>query len=83
MKTIRTVLVTLAVLTIIALAVCYSGAFNMAGDNHHWGMTSRIIETMRDRNVARQAKDVVVPKTLADEKLIANGASEYAEMCTG
>jgi ketosteroid isomerase-like protein/mono/diheme cytochrome c family protein len=83
MKTLRTVLITLAVVAVIALAVCYGGAFNMAGDDHHWGMTAGMIETMRDRNVARQARDVVVPKNLAEEKLIANGASEYAEMCTG
>jgi mono/diheme cytochrome c family protein len=83
MKTLRTVLITLAVLAAIALAACYGGLFNMAGDDHHWGMTARVIETMRDRNVARQARDVVVPKNLADEKLVASGASEYAEMCTG
>lgn len=83
MKTLRTALITLAVVVVIGLAVCYGGFFNMAGDDHHWGMTAGMIETMRDRNVARQAGDVVVPKDLADEKLIANGASEYAEMCTG
>jgi len=83
MKTLRTVLITLAVLVVIALTVCYGGAFNMAGDDHHWGMTARIIETMRDRNVTRQARDVVVPENLADAKLIASGAGEYAEMCTG
>lgn len=83
MKTLRIVLITLAVVVVIAFAVCYGGFFNMAGDNHHWGMTARMIETLRDRNVARQAGDVVVPENLADEKLIANGASEYAEMCTG
>lgn len=83
MKTLRTVLITLAVVAAVALAICYGGFFNMAADDHHWGMTSGVIDSMRDRNVARQAHDVVVPKDLADEKLIANGAGEYAEMCTG
>lgn len=83
MKTLRTVLITLAVVVALGLAVCYGGFFNMAGDDHHWGATAGMIESMRDRNVARQAGDVVVPDNLADEKLIANGAAEYAEMCTG
>lgn len=83
MRTLRTVLFTLAAVVVIALAICYGGFFNMAGDDHHWGMTAGVIETLRDRNIARQARDVVVPKDLADEKLIANGAGEYAEMCTG
>jgi len=83
MKTLRTVLITLAVVAVIGLAVCYGGLFNMAADDHHWGMTAGIIETTRDRYITRQARDVVVPKNLADEKLIASGAGKYAEMCTG
>ena len=83
MKTLRTVLITLAVVLAIGVAVCYGSFFNMAADDHHWGMTAGMIEAMRDRNVARQAGDVVVPKNLDDEKLIANGAGEFAEMCTG
>lgn len=83
MKTLLTALITLAVIAALAVAACYGGWFNMAGDDHHWRMTARAIETARDRSVARQARDVVVPKNLADQKLIAGGAGEYAEMCTG
>ena len=83
MKTLLTIFITLIVVAAVGMAVCYGGFFNMAADDHHWGMTAGMIETMRDRNVARQAGDVVVPKNLGDEKLIANGASEFAEMCTG
>ena len=83
MKTLQTILITIAALAIVAIAVCYSGAFNMAGDDHHWVMTSRLVATMRDRYVSRQADGLDVPKTLADDKVIANGAGEYAEMCTG
>jgi len=83
MKTLGTVLITLAAVVVIGVAVCYGGLFNMAADDHHWGMTAGMIETMRDRYVARQAEEVVVPGNLTDAKLIANGATEYAEMCTG
>jgi ketosteroid isomerase-like protein/mono/diheme cytochrome c family protein len=83
MKTLRTVVITFAVLAVIAAAVVYSGTFNIAADDPHWGITSRTIESMRDRSIARQAYDVTVPSSLDDAKLIASGASEYAEMCTG
>jgi len=83
MKTLLTVLITLAAVAGIALAVPYGGFFNMAADDHHWSTTADLIDTLRDRNVARQARDVVVPENIADEKRVADGAGEYAEMCTG
>jgi mono/diheme cytochrome c family protein len=82
MKTLRTVVITLAVLAVFATAVLYSGTFDIAADDPHWGITSRIIESMRNRSIARQAGDVTVPSSLDDAKLIASGASEYAQMCT-
>jgi mono/diheme cytochrome c family protein len=83
MKTLLTVLITLAAIAGIALAVSYGGFFNVAADDRHWTTTAGLIETLRDRNVTRQSRDVVVPENLTDEKLVANGAGEYAEMCTG
>ena len=38
---------------------------------------------MRERSVAARARDVVVPKDLADANRISKGAGEYAEMCSG
>jgi mono/diheme cytochrome c family protein len=82
MKTILTILITLLVLAVLGAAVVYSGSFNIAADDPHWGVTSGVIETLRERSISRQAKTVASPKPLDDTSLIANGASEYAEMCT-
>ena len=82
MKTIWTVLITLLVLAVLGAAVVFSGTFNIAADDPHWGVTSKVIESMRERSISRQAKNLAAAKSLDDATLIANGASEYAEMCT-
>lgn len=82
MKTTLTVLITLAVLAVLAMGVVYSGTFNVAADDPHWGVTSGALETVRERSISRQASDLSAPPNLADPKLVASGASEYAEMCT-
>jgi mono/diheme cytochrome c family protein len=82
MKTALTVLFTLAAVAVLAVAVVLSGTFNVAADEPHWSITSSTIETVRDRSISRQASDASIPKDLADPKLVASGASEYAEMCT-
>jgi mono/diheme cytochrome c family protein len=82
MKTTLTVLITLAVLAVLAMGVLYSGTFNVAADDPHWGVTSSALETVRERSISRQAGDLSVPPNLAEPKLVASGASEYAEMCT-
>ena len=83
MKSVLGILIALAVVAVASAAVVYSGAYNMAADEPHWNVTSGIIETMRDRSIASRAKSVTLPATLEDAKLIASGAGEYAEMCTG
>jgi mono/diheme cytochrome c family protein len=82
MKTFWTVLKTLLVLVVLGVAMVYSGSFNIAADDPHWGGTTQVIETLRERSISRQAKAVQTSISLDDSKLIANGASEYAEMCT-
>lgn len=83
MKPIRIVVISFLVVAVIAVATVYSGTFNIAADDPHWGITSRVIETMRNRSISRQAKLVAAPGSLEDPKMIANGAGEYAEMCAG
>ena len=73
----------LVALVVLAAIGVYSGVFNFAADDPHWGVTQRLIETARIRSIASHADDILVPANLADDKVIASGAGEYAEMCTG
>jgi len=63
-------------------ASVYFGAFNVAADVPHSGLTSRAIALVRDRSIAAGAADLTVPN-LADRNLISLGAEHYSEMCTG
>jgi mono/diheme cytochrome c family protein len=83
MKILRIVLIALVVLVSLGAATVYSGAFDVAADDPHWRVTSRVIESIRDRSIARRAKGVAPPSSLEDRQLITSGAGEYAQMCTG
>lgn len=72
----------LVVVSSAALAVAYSGGYNVAADEPHWNLTSRVLATVRDRSIAVRAADLTVPN-LADPALIALGAEHYGAMCTG
>jgi mono/diheme cytochrome c family protein len=63
-------------------ASAYFGAFNVAADAPHSGVTSRVLALIRDRSIAARAAELTVPN-LADRDLIATGAELYTAMCTG
>jgi hypothetical protein len=75
-------LITLAALLVVGLSLVYAGAFNVAADDPHWGVTHRLMETARERSIAKRADSIPVPPALDDPQLIAMGAEHYAEMCT-
>lgn len=83
MKAFRIASIALVVFVVFVALGAYSGLFNFSADDPHWGLTTRLVETARERYVERQAGNVKVPGNLGDAKLLASGASEYAEMCTG
>ena len=72
----------LIVVSSAALAVAYSGRYNVAADQPHWSLTSRVVAIIRDRSIAVRAADLIVPN-LADPALIALGAEHYTAMCAG
>jgi hypothetical protein len=69
MKAIKTVgLATLAVLA-AAVAFIYSGFYPMGADVPHNALTYWALETLRERSVARAARDIEVP-SLDDPALL-------------
>lgn len=71
-----------AVLLAVVGASAYFGAFNVAADAPHSGLTSKALALMRDRSIAARAADLTVPN-LANRDLISAGAEHYSAMCTG
>lgn len=72
--------IVLVVLAAAAAAFVYSGAYDIAADEPHWKITERLLTVLRERSIEARARDLV-PPDLGDEKRIAAGAGQYAEMC--
>lgn len=77
------VVATVIVGAIGAYAFVQSGAYPMGADVPHTPLTLRMIDRLRDASTERAAKSITAPGNLDDRALIAAGAHEYAEECTG
>jgi mono/diheme cytochrome c family protein len=79
------VLVIVVVLVTIAIGFgvyAMSGLYDMGADNHHWTVTYKLLQTVRDRSVRMRSKDLR-PPSLNDPQLVLKGAGQYEAMCTG
>ncbi len=83
MRVLKAMLIGVVVLIAALVAFAYSGVYDVAADEPHWGGTAWLIETMRERSIAARAQSVGKPPRLDDPALLATGAEHYAEMCTG
>lgn len=75
-------IVTASVLVVIAVVLGlfgYSGLYNIGADDHHWNMTYRIMQMVRDRSIHVRSEDIKVPD-LDNPQLVLKGAGQYAAM---
>lgn len=79
-KTLRNAVLIVVALLVAGAAFVYSGLYNIAADEHHWRITTVLMEMLRTRSIERRAQDIQVPP-LDDPKLKLKGAGQYAEMC--
>lgn len=63
-------------------AFIHFGVFDISADTPHSMPVHWLVETVRDRSIAMRSRNIQVPP-LDDPALIAQGAGEYAAMCTG
>jgi mono/diheme cytochrome c family protein len=66
----------------IAGLVIWSGAVDIAADNPHSEAVFNLLETARERSIAKRVRDIEVPD-LTDEAMIRRGAGNYDSMCAG
>lgn len=76
------VVIVLAAITVGAGVWAYSGLYNVGADDHHWPLTYRLLQTVRNRSIHVRSEHVKVPN-LEDPQLVLKGAGQYAAMCTG
>ena len=77
----KTLLVVLLILVAAAAALVYSGVYDIGADRPHWGVTTEVVETLRERSIAHQSTGIVVPTDLDAETRVRSGAQHYAQMC--
>ena len=81
MKMLRALMLVLVLLALAGAAFMYSGQYDVAASTPDNGLLRQILETTRDRSVARRADGIAPPK-LDDPQMIRTGLVHYQEMCT-
>jgi hypothetical protein len=77
-------LLVLAILLVAGLfAFAWSGYYNVAADVPHTAPVNALMETLRERSIARRAADIAPPADLDDAERVRRGAGNYDAMCVG
>jgi mono/diheme cytochrome c family protein len=63
-----------------ALAFVYSGVYDIAATTPHFAITHRVLRTVMEQSVKRQARDVTVPE-LDDPEKVHAGFKSFHAMC--
>lgn len=61
-------------------AFVYSGTYPMGADTPHGKFSYWLLETLRERSIARASGDIRVP-SLDDPDLLLSGGADYNDMC--
>ena len=62
------------------LAFIYSGVYDIAATTPHFGVTHRVLRTVMEQSIKRQARDVKVPE-LDDPEKVHMGFRNFHAMC--
>ena len=63
-----------------ALAFIYSGVYDIAATTPHFTVTHRVLRTVMEQSIKRQARDVRVPE-LDDPEKVHTGFKNFHAMC--
>ncbi len=80
MKALKQIIFAGLALAILAGIFIWSGVYNIAANEPHWGITTEILEVVRERSIEVRAEDLTPPDKISPE-LMASAASGYSEMC--
>jgi mono/diheme cytochrome c family protein len=82
MQWIRFLLLLIGVAVLGTALFIYSGVYGIGADTPHTRPVFRLLETLRERALARRAAGILVPPPGGPDQLRAGG-EDYAEMCAG
>lgn len=82
MKIILATLLSSAALAVLAVAgFIYSGVFNVAATEPHWGVTTWVLETARKRSIQAHAAGLVTPAGYDEPAKLAGAVGHFSEHC--
>lgn len=64
-------------------AIVHAGGLDVSASTPHADVVHDLIEWARERAIARQVRDIVLPASLDDSERIRRGAGNYEAMCVG
>lgn len=79
----KIVLILFLLLAGVAGIFVYSGVYNVGADVPHSWIVNGVLEQVRSRSVATQARNISVPRDLNDPGRVSTGSGLYGKMCTG
>ncbi len=80
MKLVKWLLLTGAAALLAGVAFIYTGIYPMGADVPHNRMTYWLLETLRERSIARASAAIPVPD-LSSPELLLSGGPDYNDMC--
>lgn len=80
MKYLLTIIGVFVVLGLDGVLFAWSGLYDIAATEPHWGATASLIETLRDRSIAVHSEGIQVPN-LDDPQYRQAVAGHYYGMC--
>ncbi len=81
MKCIRYGAILTLVVFIGGIGFVFSGIYPMGADVPHNKVTYWVLETLRERSIARAAQDIIVPTNLNEPDRLLKGGADYNDMC--
>ncbi len=82
LKAIKSLLFIALIATGGLIAFVYSGTYPMGADEPHTRVTHWLLETLREKSIARASRNVQLPE-LKDPELLLSGGADYNDMCAG
>lgn len=80
---IKSLVITAVIVLVGGGLFLYSGLYPMGADVPHNRVTYWLLETLRERSVARAANDIDIPDDLNVSKRLLAGGADYNDMCAG
>lgn len=67
---------------VVAFAWLYSGRYPIGADVPHFQLTTSLLTLLREKSIARAARDIVPPNDLDTPARLLAGGADYNEMCS-